>query len=152
MQPQLFYNFCLKSDGTRRAKMKGKSVFLLRICPFLQFSQQHQIALACLCTFPFVCVCGKLVLATSASSSAEPVGKVSFGCIPSPRRAMALSKANSVQSRHFHFLLGPSTAPSLYVLSGYWQRRDAVFSLDKLLSQKCDSRSLGCCCHLIPVI
>lgn len=49
---------------------------------------------------------------------------------------MALSKANSVQSRHFHFLLSPSTAPSLYVLSGYWQRRDAVFFLDMLLSQK----------------
>lgn len=136
LQLQLFYNFCLKSDGTRRVKMKGKSVFLLRICPFLQFSQQHQIALDCLCTFPFVCVYGKPVLATSASSSAEPVGKVSVGCIPSPRRAMALSIANSVQSRHFHFLLSPSTAPSLCVLSGYWQRRDAGFSLDMLLSQK----------------
>lgn len=35
---QLFYNFCLKSDGIRRAKMKGKSVLFMRICPFLQFS------------------------------------------------------------------------------------------------------------------
>ena len=27
LQLQLFYNFCLKADGFRRAKMKGKSAF-----------------------------------------------------------------------------------------------------------------------------
>jgi len=32
---QLFYNFCLKPDDTRRAKIKGKSAFEMRICPFL---------------------------------------------------------------------------------------------------------------------
>ena len=31
------YNFCLKSDGIRQAKIKGRSVFFVRICPFLRF-------------------------------------------------------------------------------------------------------------------
>ena len=70
--------------------------------------------------------------------------------VPSQSYGAVQSKFRTIPA--LQFLLGPSTAPSLYVLSVYWQRRDAVFSLDKLLSQKCDSRSLGCCCHLIPVI
>lgn len=34
LQPQLFHNFCLKSDGIRRAKMKGKSALLTADLPF----------------------------------------------------------------------------------------------------------------------
>ena len=34
LQLQLFHNFCLKSDGIRRAKIKGKSAFLAADLPF----------------------------------------------------------------------------------------------------------------------
>src|SRR5699024_12696227 len=34
LQPQLFHNFCLKSDGIRRAKMKGKSALFTADLPF----------------------------------------------------------------------------------------------------------------------